>query len=64
MYKPAAIASYGSVSGHQSAAEAIKLLLVKVMPIREDVALPAHKKPLDAFRPSEYVPEARLMLDE
>ena len=69
-YKPAAIFSYGGVSGGLRAAEAIKPLLtgVGVMPIPEDVALQSYRKLLDkdrAFQPSEYVlGEAKIMLDE
>ncbi|MER8947800.1 MULTISPECIES: NADPH-dependent FMN reductase [unclassified Mesorhizobium] len=69
-YKPAAILSYGGVSGGLRAAQAIKPLLtsVGVMPIPEGVALPMYQKLLDetgAFFPSEQVlGGARTMLDE
>lgn len=59
-YKPAAILSYGGVSGGLRAAQAVKPLLtaVGVMPIPEGVALPMYQKLLDetgAFLPSEQV---------
>ena len=69
-YKPAAIFSYGGVSGGLRAAEALKPLLtgLGVMPIPEDVALARYRQILDsdgAFHPSEHVlGEARTMLDE
>lgn len=69
-YKPAAILSYGGVSGGLRAAQAVKPLLtaVGVMPIPEGVALPMYQKLLDetgAFLPSEQVlGGARTMLDE
>ena len=48
-YKPAAIFSYGGVSGGLRAAQALKPLLtsVGVMPIPEGVALPMYQKLLD-----------------
>ncbi|TGV96265.1 NADPH-dependent FMN reductase, partial [Mesorhizobium sp. M2E.F.Ca.ET.154.01.1.1] len=59
-YKPAAIFSYGGVSGGLRAAQALKPLLtaVGVMPIPEGVALPSYRALLDkdgAYRPSEQV---------
>ncbi|UVK43241.1 NAD(P)H-dependent oxidoreductase [Mesorhizobium sp. AR07] len=69
-YKPAAILSYGGVSGGLRAAQALKPLLtsVGVMPIPEGVALPMYQKLLDekgAFTASEQVTGgARAMLDE
>ncbi|TIS60357.1 MAG: NAD(P)H-dependent oxidoreductase [Mesorhizobium sp.] len=69
-YKPAAILSYGGVSGGLRAAQAVKQLLtaVGVMPIPEGVALPLYQKLLDedgAFQPSEQVlGGAKAMLDE
>ncbi|BCG91459.1 NADPH-dependent FMN reductase [Mesorhizobium sp. 131-2-1] len=69
-YKPAAIFSYGGVSGGLRAAQALKPLLtaVGVMPIPEGVALAAYKTLLDkdgAFQPGEPVLNgARTMLDE
>jgi NAD(P)H-dependent FMN reductase len=69
-YKPAAIFSYGGVSGGLRAAQALKPLLtaVGVMPIPEGVALSAYQKLLDkdgAFQASEYVlGGATTMLDE
>lgn len=69
-YKPAAIFSYGGVSGGLRAAQALKPLLtsVGVMPIPEGVALPAYATLLGqdrAFHPSEQVQGgARTMLDE
>jgi len=69
-YKPAAILSYGGVSGGLRAAQSIKPLLtsVKVMPIPEGVVLPMYQKLLDengAFQASEQVRgSATTMLDE
>lgn len=69
-YKPAAIFSYGGVSGGLRAAQAVKPLLtsVGVMPIPEGVALPLYQKLLESdgsFRPSEQVQGgAKAMLDE
>ena len=69
-YKPAAIFSYGGVSGGLRAAQSLKPLLtsVGVMPIPEGVALPAYAKLLDqnrAYHPSEQVlGGAKTMLDE
>jgi NAD(P)H-dependent FMN reductase len=69
-YKPAAILSYGGVSGGLRAAQAVKPLLtsVGVMPIPEGVALPLYQKLLDkdgAFQPSEQVlGGAKTMLEE
>lgn len=69
-YKPAAIFSYGGVSGGLRAAQALKPLLtsVGVMPIPEGVALPSYRTLLDkdgAYHPSEPVlGGARAMLDE
>jgi len=69
-YKPAAILSYGGVSGGLRAAQSLKPLLtsVKVMPIPEGVTLPAYQSLLDkdgAFNPTEQVAgSARAMLDE
>ena len=69
-YKPAAIFSYGGVSGGLRAAQALKPLLtsVGVMPIPEGVALPAYQTLLDssrAYHPSEQVQAgAKTMLDE
>jgi NAD(P)H-dependent FMN reductase len=69
-YKPAAIFSYGGVSGGLRAAQALKPLLtsVGIMPIPEGVALPMYQKLLDengAFSASEQVTGgARTMLDE
>ncbi len=69
-YKPAAIFSYGGVSGGLRAAQALKPLLtsVGVMPIPEGVALPAYATLLDekrGYHPTEQVlAGARTMLDE
>ncbi|MBW8909444.1 MAG: NAD(P)H-dependent oxidoreductase [Mesorhizobium sp.] len=69
-YKPAAIFSYGGVSGGLRAAQALKPLLtsVGVMPIPEGVALPAYQTLLDpnrAYHPTEQVQAgAKTMLDE
>ena len=69
-YKPAAIFSYGGVSGGLRAAQALKPLLtsVGIMPIPEGVALPMYQKLLDengAFNASEQVTGgAKAMLDE
>ena len=69
-YKPAAIFSYGGVSGGLRAAQALKPLLtsVGVMPISEGVALPMYQKLLDedgTFEASEQVRGgATTMLDE
>ena len=69
-YKPAAILSYGGVSGGLRAAQALKPLLaaVGIMPIPEGVALPMYQKLLDengAFSASEQVTGgAKAMLDE
>jgi NAD(P)H-dependent FMN reductase len=69
-YKPAAIFSYGGVSGGLRAAQSLKPLLtsVGVMPISEGVALPMYPKLLDengAFNAGEQVVGgAKTMLDE
>ncbi len=69
-YKPAAILSYGGVSGGLRAAQAVKPLLtsVGIMPIPEGVSLPLYQKLLEndgSFRPSEHVQSgAKAMLDE
>ena len=69
-YKPAAIFSYGGVSGGLRAAQSLKPLLtsVGVMPIPEGVALPAYASLLDekrAYHPTEQVQAgAKAMLDE
>ena len=69
-YTPAAIFSYGGVSGGLRAAQALKPLLtsVGVMPISEGVALPMYQKLLDengAFNAGEQVQGgAKTMLDE
>ncbi|WP_192179323.1 NADPH-dependent FMN reductase [Mesorhizobium amorphae] len=69
-YKPAAIFSYGGVSGGLRAAQALKPLLtsVGVMPIPEGVSLPLYQKLLEndgSFQPSEQVQSGtKTMLDE
>ncbi|ESX21857.1 MULTISPECIES: NADPH-dependent FMN reductase [unclassified Mesorhizobium] len=69
-YKPAAIFSYGGVSGGLRAAQALKPLLtaVGVMPISEGVALPMYQKLLESdgsFQASEQVQGGtKTMLDE
>jgi NAD(P)H-dependent FMN reductase len=69
-YKPAAIFSYGGVSGGLRAAQALKPLLtsVGVMPISEGVSLPLYQKLLEhdgSYRASEQVQGATTaMLDE
>jgi NAD(P)H-dependent FMN reductase len=69
-HKPAAILSYGGISGGLRAAQSLKPLLaaVGIMPISEGVALPMYQKLLDetgAFIPGEQVTGgARTMLDE
>ncbi|MEI9415793.1 NADPH-dependent FMN reductase [Mesorhizobium sp. Cs1321R2N1] len=69
-YKPAAIFSYGGVSGGLRAAQALKPLLtaVGIMPIPEGVALPLYQKLLDengAFDANEQVRGGtKTMLDE
>ncbi|MCA0024874.1 MULTISPECIES: NADPH-dependent FMN reductase [unclassified Mesorhizobium] len=69
-YKPAAIFSYGGVSGGLRAAQALKPLLtsVGVMPVPEGIALPLYQKLLGtdgSFEVSEQVQGgARTMLEE
>lgn len=69
-YKPAAILSYGGVSGGLRAAQAVKPLLtsVGIMPIPEGVSLPLYQKRLESdgsFQPSEHVQSGvKAMLDE
>ncbi|ESW78623.1 NADPH-dependent FMN reductase [Mesorhizobium sp. LSJC285A00] len=69
-YKPAAIFSYGGISGGLRAAQALKPLLtaVGVMPISEGVALPMYQKLLESdgsFQASEQVEGGtKTMLDE
>lgn len=69
-YKPAAIVSYGGISGGLRAAQAEKLLFtgVKMMPIPEGVPIPMMTQYVGddgVFRPTEVIAGgARLALDE
>ncbi|HEY4192652.1 MAG TPA: NADPH-dependent FMN reductase [Mesorhizobium sp.] len=69
-YKPAALLSYGGMSGGLRSVEALKPLLtaVRLMPIPEGVALPMHNNARDekgAFQPGDHVlSSAKTMLDE